>query len=228
VSRRAALIAVAIALVPAIGFSAHRIFDGSDSSSGTKTPTELPIPAVTTPSAPTTPAAPTTSATSNPTAPRTIDTANLPRVAADVPRRLLSQGLLNVGFDNTVEPRNGTFRAASTAEVARWGTRGEPGNPAKDTVYVIGKTFTSGVSAFDTLPQVKVKAKIVIRTDNGDLTYTVRTVSTQAAAGLARDSGVAAKIPGRLVLIGIRYSRSGSLTGQAVVVTADLTGTARK
>ncbi|RNL64082.1 hypothetical protein EFK50_05915 [Nocardioides marmoriginsengisoli] len=223
------LIAVVVALVPALVFSVQRLLD--DDPAGARTPrTELPIPSVGTPSS--TPSGTPTSTPSTPAATPTrtarINTAGLPRVAPDPPRRLLSAGLLDVGFDNSVEPRNGTFRAASTAEAARWGSRGTPGNPATDTVYVIGKTNSRGVSAFDTLPRIKVGAKIVIRTDNGDLTYTVRTVGTRAASGLARNAGIAAKTPGRLILIGVRYDNAQNLTGQAVVVTADLTGAARR
>jgi hypothetical protein len=221
VSRRAVAVAAVIALVPAAVYAVHGVVSDDAGSSpaahATSTPTLTPIPAVTTPApALTTPVAPTTTPVRPPKRPR------LPRVAPDVPRRLLSAGLLDVGFDDSVEPTSGAFRAASTAEVARWGSRGEPGNPAHDTVFVIGKSLTRGVSAFDTLPAIKVGARIVIRTDSGDLTYTVRSVTRRSAAGLARTPTFTAKVPGRLVAVGLGYDRSGSTTGRAVVVVAEI------
>jgi hypothetical protein len=227
VSKRAVIVAAVVALVPAAVYGVHSTFGGSDSSGGHRPPSALPIPPVTTP------ASTPSSATTVPTTPVQTPTApvvsppkqpNLPRVAVDVPRRLLSSGLLNVGFDDSVEPTDGTFRARSTAEVARWGSRGEPGSPAKDTVYVIGKSYTKGVSAFDTLPRIRAGAKIVIRTDSGDLTYTVTSVATEPSAGLARTQLFTAKVPGRLVVVGLGYDRSGSLTGKAVVVVAEISG----
>lgn len=226
VSLRAVLIAVVIALVPAVGYALHGVLSNDPSSPGSHS-TPLPIPPVSTPAGtpstpvtPITPSAPVTSpshpVTHVPAQPR------LPHVALDVPRRLLSAGLLNVGFDDSVEPQDGSFHAASTAEVARWGSRGEPGMPAKDTVVVIGKSFTRGVSAFDTLPKIRRGAKIVIRTDSGDLTYTVGSVTTQDADGLARTPTLRTKAPGRLVVIGLGYDRSGHPTGKAVVVVAEV------
>ncbi|MFL6060959.1 MAG: hypothetical protein ACJ72E_06995 [Marmoricola sp.] len=226
VSRRAVLVAVLVALVPAVGYAVHGALDNGSGKPGTHA-TPPPIPPVTTPVAtptasitPITPSAPV----STPAHPVTHvpPQPHLPHVALDVPRRLLSAGLLNVGFDDSVEPSSGAFHAASTAEVARWGSRGEPGMPAKDTVVVIGKSYTRGVSAFDTLPRIRTGARIVIRTDSGDLTYTVRSVTTQKAAGLARTPTLRAKAPGRLVVVGIGYDRSGHETGRATVVVAEV------
>ncbi|HEX4190060.1 MAG TPA: hypothetical protein VHZ06_03630 [Marmoricola sp.] len=211
--------AVVIALLPAVVLGAKNLFDGSDSPSGSHR-TVQPIPPATTPApTPTAEATPSASTTHPPVQP------NLPHVAADVPRRLLSTGLLNVGFDDSVEPSSsGTFRARSSAEAARWGTRGKPGMPAKDTVVIIGKTFTRGQSAFDTLPQVKTGARIVIRTDSGELTYTVLSTATERAAGLASTSAFSRTTPGRLYVVGVEYDRSGHLTGKDYVVLAEISG----
>ncbi|HET6152448.1 MAG TPA: hypothetical protein VFE15_05790 [Marmoricola sp.] len=218
VSRTAVIVAVVIALLPAAVLGVVKLFGGSDSARPQHR-TVLPIPPVTTPAA-TAPVTPTPTPTTRPPA-----QPHLPHVALDVPRRLLSSGLLNVGFDDSVEPSSaGTFRARSSAEVARWGTRGEPGMPAKDTVVVVGKTFTEGQSAFDTLPQVKTGARIVIRTDSGDLTYTVRSTAIRPAAGLASTVAFTRSTPGRLYVIGIEYDRSGRLTGKDFVVLAEITG----
>lgn len=226
VSRRAVLVAIVVALVPAVGYALHGAFDNGSGTPGSHQ-TPAPIPPVTTPTAsitPVTPSAPVSTPVSTPSRPVTHvpPQPHLPPVALDVPRRLLSAGLLDVGFDDSVEPRNGAFHAASTAEVARWGSRGEPGMPATDTVVVIGKSFTKGVSAFDTLPKIRAGAHIVIRTDSGDLTYTVRSVTSQKAAGLARTPTLRTKAPGRLVVVGIGYDRSGHETGRATVVVAEV------
>lgn len=221
-SGRAVGIAVAVALVPALGFGGHRLLAGADSAADPRT--DAPIPAVTTP-------VPTPSASATPTPTRTTAAPapkpNLTRVAASPPRRLTSGSVLDVGFDSSIEPRNGSFAAASTAEVARWGSRGEPASPGTDTVYLIGKTFSRGTSAFAELPRLKVGSTVSIRTDAGVLTYTVRTTSDQGSAGLARSAGIRTKVPGRLVLIGLRYNAAGNATGRALVVIADLTAARR-
>jgi hypothetical protein len=134
-------------------------------------------------------------------------------------------GLINVGFDDVVAPRNGVFSAASTAEVARWGGRGVPGSPTDDTVYVIGKIATGG--AFAKLPQVHRGTRITLRTRTGVLTYTVQATTERAAQGLTRDDTFTARHVGRLQLVGIRYDGRGDRTGKVLVVTAQLTAARR-
>jgi hypothetical protein len=145
----------------------------------------------------------------------------LPRVAPSVPRRFEVAGLINVGFDDVVAPRNGIFSAASTAEVARWGGRGIPGSPTDDTVYVIGKVSAGG--AFAKLPQVHRGTRITLRTRNGALTYTVQAATERSAKGLTKDDTFTARYVGRLQLVGIRYDADGDRTGKILVVTAQLT-----
>ncbi|MFL6157813.1 MAG: hypothetical protein ACJ72D_17100 [Marmoricola sp.] len=223
--RTGVVVAVVLALLPATYLGARQLFGGGDAPASSGTHKDLPIPPVTTP-----PASPT-STPSVPVTPPPSSTPAAPaltRVPADVPRRILSPGLLDVGLDDSIEPARGTFTPASTAEAARWGSRGEPGSPGTDTVFLIGKTNAKGTSAFDTLPQVKVGGTITIRTDAGTLTYTVSAAGDQPQAGIARTPAFAAKVPGRLVLVGIRYARSGDRTGQAFVVTAQLSRATRK
>jgi len=219
VSGRAAAITVVIAMVPLLWFAADRAFDGSE-----ETPDRGALgPATSTPTV-------TAEPTPKPTVVPTVKPAAKPprkpsllRIAPAVPRRLASGTFLDVGFDDSIQPRNGSFRAASTGEVARWGTRGMPGSPGTDTVYVIGSTRADGDSAFARLPRLKPGARITIRTDRGRFTYTVASAANRPTGGLANNDDFAAKVPGRLVLVGLRVDASGDATGQAYVVVAKLT-----
>ena len=172
--------------------------------------------------------APVTTPTSHPTVhstppPKATPTAKpLPRVRPSPPRRLVVPGVLDVGFDDVVAPRNGVFRAASTAEVARWGGRGVPGSPGTDTVYVIGKASADG--AFARLGALHRGSRITLRTSTGVLSYTVQATTEAAAKGLTADASFKQRVVGRLQLVGIRYDAKGDRTGTILVVTARLTG----
>lgn len=223
VSGRAAALAAAVVMIPLLWFAADRAFDDSG------TPVDRgalgPLPTGTpTPTPATTPVSESTAEpTSGPST--TAPAASLPRIAPAAPRRLVSGTFLDVGFDSSSEPRaDGSFRAASTAEITRWGTRGQPGSPGTDTVYVIGKTYARGSSAFAALPKVKVGSRVSIRTDRGVLTYTVTSSTERGTVGIARNKTLAARVPGRLVLIGLRHDTAGDATGQALVLVARLTG----
>jgi hypothetical protein len=108
--------------------------------------------------------------------------------------------------------------------VARWESRGSPGSPGTDTVYVIGRVYADQDSAFAGLPQLRRGAKVSIRTDLGTMTYTVDATALKPEAGLRDDPLFTERKPGRLVLLGIRYDASGSRLAKALVVTAQLTG----
>jgi hypothetical protein len=208
--------AVVLAVVPATGITAKRVFDGS-SSPPSVTSTDLPIPPVSPSASKTGPGKPTGQPTATPSK---TATANLPRVAQDAPRRLVSGDLIDTGFDEAVAE----IDASSTSEVARWESRGSPGSPGTDTVYVIGRVYADGDSAFADLPRLKPGAKVSIRTDTGTMTYTVRAATLKAEAGLADAPLFTTRKAGRLVLVGIRYDESGDRLGKALVVTAELTG----
>lgn len=218
---RALAFTVIVALVPAVYLGAHKIF-----SSGSPTPTpgasrssDLPIPAV---SPSTTAPPPTPTPTPTPT-PVVVPTSKpLTKVRTDAPRRLNIPGVLDVGFNNSTQPRAGLFTAASTGEIARWGTRGSPGSPGTDTVFLVGKIDGSR-SAFGALGTVRPGMKITIRTNSGHLTYTVSAVARHQAAGLTSDPTFAARTPGRLILIGLEYS-GGTRTRTVLLVTAQLSG----
>jgi hypothetical protein len=218
VPRWAIAVAVVVALVPATYLTAHRVLV-DPAASPTDSSTDLPIPPVSPSATAPTRTAPTPSAT-----PTTTPAAKrLPRISPDAPRRITSGAAIDSGFDSSVT----TLDASSDTEVARWDPRGSPGSPGRDTVYVLGRVLAGDDSAFVGLPRLKVGAKVSIRTDNGTMTYTVRSTKLLAASRLAEQPLFRTRRAGRLVLVGIRYDGSGDRLAKALVVTAELTG-ARK
>jgi len=209
VPRRALIIAVILALIPATWITITRTL-GDDDGPHTSQPTEKPIPPVS--SGPTRKPSSTPSVTAAPTG------NPLPRVAPDVPRRLTSGSVLDTGFDESVEPDGDSFTARTASEVARWGSRGEPGSPGTDTVYVVGRVENGG--AFEDLGSLRAGDSVSIRTDNGTLGYTVRAVSALPESGLVERSLFTAKAPGRLVLVGVRGSDYLVVTAQLTAATA--------
>jgi hypothetical protein len=218
IPRWAVAVAVVVALVPAAVLTAHRVF--SSTGSPDSHANDLPIPAVS-PSATTTG---TTTPTATPTAaPTKTPTAapRLPRVAPAAPRRITSGKLLDAGFDSAATDLD----ASSNTEVARWESRGSPGSPGRDTVYVFGRVRAGG--AFARLAKLGAGSRVVIRTDNGTMTYTVSAATLEPESGLRKDPLFRQHRAGRLVLVGIRYDDSGSRLGKALVVTAQLSGARR-
>jgi hypothetical protein len=216
VPRWAIVAAIIAALVPATWFGALRVFDDTSTTPGDAS-TDLPIPPV----SPSVSTPPTTSPSSVPSKTPTA-TVHLPRVAPDSPHRITSGSLIDSGFDEAVTE----IDSASASEVARLESRGSPGSPGTDTVYVIGEVAGDD-SAFAGLPELKRGAKVSIRTDNGTMIYTVSASVLKAEDGLPADPLFKAHKAGRLVLVGIRYDASGDRLDKALVVTAQLTA-ARK
>jgi hypothetical protein len=68
---------------------------------------------------------------------------------------------------------------------------------------------------------------VTLRTDRGTMTYTVGSTVLKSSAGLAADPAITERVPGRLVLVGIRYAASGDRLRDALVVTAQLSGATR-
>ena len=222
--------AVVVVLVPAVWFTAHQVAGNYAASS--RSPKSTPqSPATTTPtgtptdqSSPTVSPTPTPTATTSPSILPSPTQTDLASVAPDSPRRITSGSLIDTGFDSAVS----TLEAASTAEVARLGSRGSPGSPGTDTVYVVGKVRTGAASGFEHLPDLKAGSRISIRTDTATLTYTVSATSTKQESALPGNKLFTRHVPGRLVLVGIRYAASGSRLGEALVVTARLTGVEKR
>ncbi len=216
---RTILITVVVAVLPALYFGIHALAS-SGTSTGPKSspPTRLPIPSATL--TPTVTPTPTPTPTSTPAPPP------LPRVKPDVPRRMSVAGVLDVGFNDAIQPRSGTFTITLAERVARWGSRGEPGSPGTDTVYVVGNVAGAS-SAFQHLGRLHTGSRIVIRTDVGLLTYTVGTVAQHRASGLTSDPAFRARKPGRLVLVGLEYTGSHR-SRNVLLVTAQLSGARRR
>ncbi len=223
-SGRVATVVIALVMVPVLWFAVDLARDGSRSSTEPGAPSATPTVSSSATPRPTASATATTKPTSKPTTKPTNKPTDpaLPRIGPAAPRRLASGTFLDVGFDESVEARNGTLRSASTGEVARWGSRGLPGSPGTDTVYVVGSTRADGESAFAALPRLKPGAKVTVRTDRGRLTYTVVSAADRPTGGLASNDAFAARVPGRLILVGLRVDSSGDATGRAYVVVARL------
>jgi hypothetical protein len=206
-----------VALVPATYLTAHRVFrDSSTTPAGGAT--DLPIPPVSSSASPSTgkpSVAPDASAT-----PASTPATPLPSVRVDAPRRIVSGALLDAGFDSAVT----RIDASSDAEVARWESRGSPGSPGTDTVYVMGRVRTDRDSAFAALPRLVAGSTVSIRTDAGTMTYTVTHSTLANHDSLSGDPLFTTRRPGRLVLVGIRYDASGNRLPENLVVTAELSG----
>ena len=82
-----------------------------------------------------------------------------------------------------------------------------------------------GDSAFARLPELDAAARgSRSAPTSGTVTYTVRQVATlKPTAGLLDRDLFTAHVPGRLVLVGIRYGASGNRLGEVLVLTAELT-----
>lgn len=202
----AVVAAIVVALVPATWFTAQRVLDGPRPATASAPATDLPIPPVS--------AAPTSSPAATPVA-----APSLPTVAPDPPRRITAGDALDAGFDSAVT----ALEASSDDEVARLEARGAPGSPGTDTVVVVGRVLADGQGAFAALPRLGPGDRVTIRTDNGALTYTVRTAALLARDGLAGSAVVATERPGWLVLVGNRYDDAGDRLARDLVVTAQLT-----
>lgn len=213
---RALLLAAVVALVPALVIGGHRLLDGDGPPASVAS--DLPIPPVTTPA----PSPTATPPATTPPAPTSAAPAPLRRVSPAPPRRLTSRTVIDSGFDSAVT----TLEPASRSEAARLESRGSPGSPGTDTVYVVGEVHGQD-SAFGGLPGLKAGAKVSIRTDNGTLTYTVKAATLVAADSLGKGPLFTRHHPGRLVLVGVRYDDAGNRQDKALVVTAELSAAKR-
>ena len=172
----------------------------SSAAPGTSSPSKSPSqsPSKTPSKSPTAPAtksaAPTPKAGSIP-AP---DLDGIRELSEDSPRRILIDDRVDRGFDVSTEPVNGALEPSSSSEVARWSTRGQPGSPGTDTVFIVGSTDSG--EAFGYLPGIKDGEEVRLRTDLGTLTYTVVKVTT---GNPVSDKELSADVPGRLVLVGV-------------------------
>lgn len=221
------MVLVVVALAVAAGFIGHAQ-GGNDRAAAPPVATPTPTATPSTTPTPTPTPTPTLTPTHTPTARPTHARPELPTVAPSVPRRLTSAPFIGSSFDNSIEPVRGVFEAPVVFAVARWGSRGSPGSPGTDTVYVVGRIRANGTGALAPLTRLEAGSKVTIRTDNGLLTYTVRAVQNRDAAALFKDPAFQAKVPGKLILIGVEYDAGGHRSGDDLVVTAQLTGASRR
>ncbi len=168
---------------------------------------------------------PAPAVTPSPSAPPPTTPHDLPALSPDQPRRLVIDGVLDVGFDNAVGTSGDTLRPASDSEVSRWADRGSPGSPGEDAVIVIGTADpTDSSAAFARLAAVEPGTAVRLRTDQGTLTYTVSKRLDVKASSLLQHPELTSEQPGRLVLVGEEYAPSGDRLTTDLVVVAILTG----
>lgn len=211
-------VAAVVAVLLLAWFTVPMLVSG-DPGTPSNSPTAVP------PSTSSSTPSPTPSVTPSPSAPRPTTPPGLPALSPDQPRRLVIDGVLDVGFDEAVGTSGGTLRPASDAEVSRWADRGSPGSPGEDAVIVIGTADPADSSAaFARLGSVKPGTAVRLRTDQGTLTYTVARRLDVEASSLLQHPELTSRKPGRLVLVGEKYAPSGDRLTTDLVVVAVLTG----
>ena len=167
---------------------------------------------------------PTPSASPSPTrAPSAAPSADLPPLEPAPARRIVIDDVVDTGFDTVVSPIGGRLSPLSRDQVARWGERGLPGNPANDTVVVVGSTRDDTASLWG-LEQVGPGARITLTTNNGLVSYTVKSVRTLSSTTGTATALMREPVPGRLILVGARYDASGERTASDLVLVAFLSG----
>lgn len=93
---------------------------------------------------------------------------------------------------------------------------GSPGST--DTTYIVGHSWEGRDSAFNHLStRAKPGDRIIVTTEAGPATYTVKTVSTENKNTL-KDSPIWNKVPNRLILVSCY---TADLWGTNIIVTAD-------
>ena len=195
------------------------VVDRDEAGAGTaaSTPSASPSPTATSPT-PTLAAPPTATPTPSPT-----PSPDLPEAAPAPASRLTVADVVDTGFDESVTPEDDHLIPVSTDEVARWADRGMPGNPATDTVVVVGSVRDDPDAAFARLEESEKGDAVEVTTDEATLTYTVTSVQRRPVADQV-DDRLLAKEPGRLVLIGARYDDNGDRMADDVFVVATLSG----
>lgn len=186
-------------------------------------PAKNQTPQSQTPTSPSSPPAssPSDAATadSNAAAPsETAPSVDLQVVQPASPRALTFSGRTR-GFDEAITDQSDHLIPNSLSELSRWDARGKPGHPTAASVVIAGKTTVNG--AFSDLSELKVGDQITIRTDNGELTYTVTKVGTISVAS-ELDNPALKNSPGRLLLVGTQYDSVSNRTSTDILVTAQL------
>ncbi len=195
-------------------------------AASTTGPTSPQTTADPSPSSPTSPGATASGApeaSPSPTRSASADLAELEPAAAS---RIVIDDVVDAGFDASISPNGGRLSPLSRDEVARWGDRGLPGNPATDTVVLVGSTRDATASLWG-LEGVAPGATITLTTANGLVSYTVEASRTISSTTGATDPLLRENIPGRLILVGARYDAAGERAASDLVLVASLSGVDR-
>ena len=213
--RTAALIGAAVLVVVAALVAVLLLVPGA------RGPRVEPVAAAVTTPGTTAPA----TTTPPPTTPPPTTTAPAPPPASDVRLRVPS-----VGLDLPVlplTPRGGVIDPPTMAGaywIEPYGDPVGPGQPADNTLYIAGHSWTRGAAAFNALMAgagVGVGAVVSVDTPAGTVDYTVTGTETYAKHELPGAADVWAIVPGRLVLITCFVDDEGRATDANFVVFAD-------
>lgn len=211
------LVAIGLVIVALVGVGAYLLFAQDDQSGkNAMAQGQTPTPTL---------ASPTSSLADSPTADQDTPVPSVNTAAGDLhavepgsPRALTFAGRTR-GFDEAITDQSDHLIPNSLSELSRWDARGKPGQPTSDSVVIAGKTTVNG--AFSDLSELKVGDEITIRTDNGELTYSVTKVGTIGVAGEV-DNPALKNSPGRLLLVGTQYDSVSNRTSSDILVTAQL------
>lgn len=198
-------IAIAVGVIAIIAFVVWTVADDPESGlpSATQSASPTPTPA---------PASPTASAPSD----------SLPQIPPAAPKRLVIEGLVDAGFDESIEMEDEQVEARSADDLSRIGSRGEPGSPGEDTVIIVGQDRFDQQAALNDIADVKKGDRVRLTTANARLTYRVQSTFRVASGTLASASLFTDERPGRLILVATTYSEAGDRTGADTVVVATL------
>ncbi|MEV6278374.1 sortase [Nocardia sp. NPDC051832] len=81
-----------------------------------------------------------------------------------------------------------------------WGESGLPGTETKQTVLVAGHNYAKRAAPFRALRVVQPGDRVLLRTPNGVLEYTVESAGPLAKGSLLSDNDLRKPVPGRLIL----------------------------
>lgn len=128
-----------------------------------------------------------------------------------------------VGMDQDVlplAPEEKSARSMVPPETldAYWLTPyGSPGPGSTNTTYIVGHSWEDRGSAFNNLStRARVGDRLSLTTAHGILTYTVNEITTENKDTL-KDSGIWAKVPGRLILVSCY---TADIWGQNIIIEA--------
>ena len=123
--------------------------------------------------------------------------------SAGPPQRLLVDRLSVSSQVVPISGESGVLLPPSDAQLLGWWREGAVPGAAHGTAVLTGHTVSTGGGAFDNLGRLVPGDRVLVRTTNGAIPYSVRSTRIYSTAALARHSRdiFALDGPGRLVLI---------------------------